>query len=34
MRLPFWDKTKIEKYFSDSFNPIILVIENDKFEKK
>ena len=34
IRLPFWDKTKIEKYFSDSINPTILVFENDKFKKK
>jgi hypothetical protein len=34
IKLPFWDNTKIEKYFSDCINPTILVFENDKFEKK
>ena len=34
IKLPFWDNTKIEKYFSDCINPTILVIENNKFEKE
>ena len=34
IKLSFWDKTKIENYFSDCINPTIYVFENDKFEKK
>jgi len=34
IKLPFWDNTKIEKYFSDCLNPTILVLEKNKFEKK